>query len=96
MPADGKMKGPRINLFWSVVLTLLLVLLLIKWIIPAVSRQITGLPFPLTVPGTLVFMYMTLTVIALYLYVTYSEESLQEFCSPYTGLCGARMVQSPG
>ena len=82
MPADGKMKGPRINLFWSVVLTLLLVLLLIKWIIPAVSRQITGLPFPLTVPGTLVFMYMTLTVIALYLYVTYSEESLQEFLQP--------------
>lgn len=82
MPVDGKMQRPRINLFWSVVLTILLVLLLIKWIIPAVSRQITGLPFPLTVPGTLVFMYMTLTVIALYLYVTYSDESLHEFLQP--------------
>ena len=59
----------RINRFWSVVLTLLIVYVLVKWGIPAASREITNLPFPLPVPGTLIFIYMVLTVAALAIFV---------------------------
>ena len=69
----------RINRFWSVIITLLVVYALIKWGIPALSREITALPFPLTVPGTLMFIYMVLTIIALFMLVTFSEEYLKEF-----------------
>jgi len=76
------MKKPRTLRFWTVVLSLVLVYALVKWGIPVVSRQITGLPFPLTVPGTLMFIYMLLTIIALFLLVTFSEEHLAEFLDP--------------
>ena len=76
------MSGGKINKFWTTALTILVVFALVKWGIPAVSRQLTGMPFPLTVPGTLVFIYMTLTVVALFLLVTFSDEYLREFLSP--------------
>ena len=72
----------RINRFWSVVLTFVVVYILIKWGIPAISREITTLPFPLSVPGTLMFIYMILTIIALFMYATFSDEYLQEFLGP--------------
>ncbi len=72
----------RVNRFWSVILTLLVIYSIVRWGIPAASREITGLPFPLPVPGTLVFIYMTVTVIALFLFVTFSDEYLDEFLSP--------------
>jgi mono/diheme cytochrome c family protein len=71
-----------INRFWSVILTFVVVYILIKWGIPALSREITTLPFPLSVPGTLMFIYMLLTVIALFLFVTFSDDYLQEFMAP--------------
>ena len=76
------MKRLKVGRFGSVVLTLLIVYVIVKWLIPAVSRQITGLPFPLTVPGTLVFIYMLLTVLALFLFVTFSDDYLAEFTAP--------------
>ncbi|MBC8238899.1 MAG: cytochrome c [Alphaproteobacteria bacterium] len=76
------MKKPRIGSFLSVVLTLLVVYALVKWGIPALSREVTTLPFPLPVPGTLMFFYMVLTVVALFLFVTFSEEGLNDFLRP--------------
>ncbi len=76
------MKNLRIGSFLSVLLTLLVVYALVKWGIPAMSREITTLPFPLPVPGTLMFFYMMLTIIALFLYVTFSEEGLTDFLRP--------------
>jgi mono/diheme cytochrome c family protein len=75
-------KKLKIGGFLSVVLTLLIVYALVKWGIPAVSRQVTTLPFPLPVPGALIFIYMVLTVIALFLFVTFSEEGLDDFLTP--------------
>jgi mono/diheme cytochrome c family protein len=72
----------RINRFWSVVATLLIVYAFVKWGIPAASREITSLPFPLPVPGTLVFIYMALTVVALFIFVTFSDTYLEEFLRP--------------
>ena len=76
------MKTPKINRFRSVVLTFAVVYGLVEWGVPAVSRQITSLPFPLTVPGALMFIYMLLTAIALFLFVTFSDEYLEEFLAP--------------
>ena len=72
----------RVNRFWSIVLTFFVVYALVKWGIPAVSRSITALPFPLTVPGTLMFIYMVLTLIALFMLVTFSDEYMEEFLRP--------------
>ena len=71
-----------LNRFWAVVITIAAVLVFVELIIPAVSRQITGLPFPLTVPRALVFIYLVLTLIALFLFVTFSDENLNEFWDP--------------
>ncbi|MCP5082595.1 MAG: hypothetical protein GY948_12990 [Alphaproteobacteria bacterium] len=76
------MKKLKIGSFLTVVVTLLAVYALVKWGIPAVSREITTLPFPLPVPGTLMFMYMVLTIIALFLFVTFSDEGLDDFLRP--------------
>ncbi|MDP6108966.1 MAG: hypothetical protein QGF71_02690, partial [Rhodospirillales bacterium] len=76
----------KINRFWSVVITILVIYGIVKLVIPAVSREITALPFPLTVPGTLVFIYMTLTVVALFLLVTFSDEFMKEFVGPIRGM----------
>jgi len=72
----------KISRFWSIVLTLLIIYGLIKWGVPMVSRQITNLPFPLPVPGTLMFFYMVLTVVSLFILVTFSDEYLNEFLGP--------------
>jgi hypothetical protein len=64
------------------VATLLIVYALVKWGVPAISRQITTLPFPLSVPGTLMFIYMTLTLVALFMLVTFSDEHMAEFLYP--------------
>jgi len=76
------MKKFRIGTFWSAAVTLGIVYGLVKWGIPAVSRDVTALPFPLPVPGTLMFMYMVLTLVALFLLVTFSDESLIDFLRP--------------
>jgi len=72
----------RVNKFWSVAITFIVVYGLVKWGIPALSREITALPFPLSVPSALMFIYMTLTVIALFLFVTFSDENMEEFLHP--------------
>ena len=76
------MKKLKIGSFLSVVLTLLVVYAIVKWGIPAISREITTLPFPLPVPGTLMFFYMMLAIIALFLMVTFSEDGLNDFLRP--------------
>lgn len=72
----------RVNRFWSVVLTFIVVYGLVKWGIPAASRNITELPFPLSVPGTLMSIYMVLTLVALFLLITFSDEYMDEFLTP--------------
>ncbi len=75
----GKLK---IGLFWTVILTFLAIYAALEWGVPAVSREITGLPFPMPVPGTLMFFFMVLMVIGLFLFVTFSDENLEDFLHP--------------
>lgn len=76
------MRGLKFNRFWATVAAFAVIFVLVRWGIPAISRQITGLPFPLPVPGALVFIYMTLTTVALVILVTFSDEHLNEFAQP--------------
>lgn len=77
------MKSFRLGTFGTVVLTFAVVYGLVRWVIPLASQQITGLvEFPLTVPSTLMFIYMTLTLIALFMFVTFSDEYLSDFLKP--------------
>lgn len=80
--SGGKKGGLQLGRFWSTVVTFLVIYLIVKWIIPLVSRWITGLPFPLPVPGTLTLFYLILVIAALYIYISFSEERLEEFLSP--------------
>jgi mono/diheme cytochrome c family protein len=75
----GKFNIPRTL---TVLLTIAAVYGLIKWAIPAASRSITALPFPLPVPGTLVFFYMVLTLVAMFMLVTFSDRNIDEFMGP--------------
>ena len=72
----------KLGQFWSTVITLIIVYGIVKWVVPLVSRKITGLPFPLSVPGTLMLFYMALTLAALFIYISFSEERLQGFLAP--------------
>lgn len=74
--------GFKLGQFWNAVITLIVVYGLVKWVVPLVSRKITGLPFPLSVPGTLMIFYMALTLAALFIYISFSEERLQGFLAP--------------
>lgn len=76
------MKNFKINRFWSVVLVYFGIFAFVKWGIPAISRNITELPFPLPTPSTLVFFYMTLVAVALFLLTTFSDEYMEEFMGP--------------
>ena len=83
------MSAPKFNRFWSTVLTAVAVYGLVKWGIPAASRHFTTLTFPLSVPSTLMFIYMALTVVALFLLVTFSDAYLEEFLAPIQKLLRA-------
>ncbi|MBI5049169.1 MAG: c-type cytochrome [Deltaproteobacteria bacterium] len=74
--------GTKLGAFWSTIITLIVVYGIIEWIIPLISRKITGLPFPLSVPGTLIIFYIALTLVALGIYISFSEEKFQEFLNP--------------
>lgn len=78
----GNLKVGKIGRFWSAIISLVVIYGIIKWGIPLVSRKITGLPFAMSIPGTLMLFYMALTIAALFIYVTFSEERLREFIEP--------------
>ena len=92
-PASGKPRS--VFRFWAVVLAVVAVYALIEWGIPAASRSITTLPFPLPVPGTLMLMYMLLMLTAVFLYVTFSEEHLDEFLWPVKKFLGGGYGRAP-
>lgn len=72
----------RISLFWHSVITLVIVYLIIRFVIPYVSMWITDRPYPLTVPTALSIIYLLLAMIGLFVYITTSEENIQEFLQP--------------
>jgi len=86
------MNKKRISAFWTTLVTLALVFLLIEFGIPAVSQRITGLDLPLPVPHTLFLFYAVLFFLGAFVYVTSDDATLRSFLSPIKklvrGECG--------
>ena len=90
-------QGNKLGAFWNTVITLIIVYALIKWGIPLVSRKITGLPFPLSVPGTLMLFYMALVIFAplhLHLLLRRKNKGISRFQSK--NCSSANMAQRRG
>jgi len=72
----------RLPLFWSVVLTLVAVWLLLELALPWIGMWVTGYPRPLPVPGVVRLIYLALALVGAAVYVTISDESIAEFLRP--------------
>lgn len=72
----------KLNPLGAIILIAVSVYGFIKLAIPFLSRKLTGLPFPLPVPGALIIFYMTLTLIALFLYVSLFEDKKEAILAP--------------
>lgn len=72
----------RIPLFWSTMLSILLVYLFLKFGLAYLSMIITGLDRPLPVPRIIMLMFMILVFIGAFVYIAISEENIQEFLRP--------------
>lgn len=82
------MKVNKFTIFHWAVASYVFIFGFLKWGVPFISRQITGMPFPLPVPGTLMFFYVVLITVAFYLYITSSEDKVREFIAPIKGFLG--------
>lgn len=87
----------RLNLFWTVVVTLVVTYLLLQFGVPIVSMLIAGRSAPLPVPGALMAIYVALIVIGVLVYLAADEARLKEFWAPIQALLRGRdQVQTPG
>ena len=76
------MNKRRTGQFISTVITIIIIYLIVKMGIPFVTRKITGMDFPFPVPGALMIIFMVLTTIVMFIYITSSEVRLQGFLAP--------------
>ncbi|MBI4560500.1 MAG: c-type cytochrome, partial [Candidatus Rokubacteria bacterium] len=72
----------RIPLFWSSLLALAVVWLILQYALPYFAMWATAGQRPLPVPGAALLMYLLLTLVGTLVYVTISEESIREFVRP--------------
>lgn len=72
----------RLSLFWYAVITMVIVYIIVKVVIPRISMWIIHWPEPLIVPSALTVIYLLLALIGLATYITMSEENMGEFIAP--------------
>jgi len=80
----------RLNLFWTVVLTVVGTYLLLQFGVPVASMLIAGRSAPLPVPGALMAIYLALIVIGVLVYLAADEARLKEFWAPIEALLRGR------
>ncbi len=68
--------------FWWTTITIGIVLALIKYGIPWLSRWITGSDLPLPVPGTLFFFYTIIILAGTFVYISSDETTIVSFLAP--------------
>ncbi|MBI4590262.1 MAG: c-type cytochrome [Candidatus Rokubacteria bacterium] len=69
-------------LFWSTLLTLAAVWLILRYALPYLAMWVTGSERPLSVPGAALVMYLLLAVVGALVYITISDDSIREFVRP--------------
>ena len=85
----------RISLFWSVVLTIVGLYLLLALVAPTISMLLVGRDEPLPVPGALMTIYMTLILIGVAVYLAADDARLDEFSAPVKSfLIGPEQTES--
>jgi DMSO reductase family type II enzyme heme b subunit len=72
----------RIPLFWSTLIALAVVWLVLQYALPYFAMWVTGRGRPLPVPGTARLMYLLLALAGALVYITINDESIQEFLRP--------------
>lgn len=76
-------KKPIIGMFWSVVIFCIVSYFLLVDGIPALSRELTGLEgITLPVPGSLQMFWAILLTIAIFMYVSFDQERIDQFLAP--------------
>ncbi len=78
---DEKQKKP-FPIFWGCVATVVVVYCIFKFLAPRISMWIVGRSTPLPLPATLMFIYMFLSLLAIFLFVSTSERKMDAFMEP--------------
>ncbi|MBI2460433.1 MAG: c-type cytochrome, partial [Candidatus Rokubacteria bacterium] len=72
----------RISLFWSTLIALAVVWLSLRYALPYFTMWVAGSERPLPIPGAALLMYLLLVLVGVLVYITISDESIQEFLRP--------------
>lgn len=80
--ARGGRLSVRLSVFWSVMLSLCVVYLILTYGTPLVTRVIIGTDRWLPMPNTLFIMFMILAFVGAVIHVTTSDERIEEFKAP--------------
>jgi len=80
----------RLNLFWTVILTVVGTYLLLQFGVPYASMLIAGRSNLLPVPGALMGIYVVLILIGVFVYLAADEARLKEFWAPIEALLRGR------
>ncbi len=85
----------RPSLFWSVIITVVGLYLLLAFVVPYLSMLLTGRDQPLPVPGALMIIYLMLILIGVVVYLAADDARLSEFLTPITSfLRGPEQIKS--
>jgi len=79
------MNAGRGDFFWKIIFLFFVSYLFIKWAVPLLSQHLLSMPFTYPVPRSLLYAYMLTVAAALFMYVTLSDERINEFLSPVKG-----------
>ena len=76
----------RISLFWSTLFVLVVVWAALEYAFPYFAMWVTGAEHPLPIPGAARLIYLLLALAGALVYVTITDESIQEVTQPILGL----------
>lgn len=80
------MDEKKIPLFWSTIIAVAAIYLFLKFAFPYLSMFIAGTENALPVPGALMVMFMSLTIIGILIHISTDDEKLAEFAQPVVQL----------
>ncbi len=72
----------RLSLFWSTVISLITTYLLLEYGFPYLTMVVTGSGHLVPVPRTVMAMFMILAIVGALVYISTSDEKLEEFTGP--------------
>ena len=72
----------KLPLFWSTVVSLVATYFFLEYAVPFATMLITGTKQWMSVPRTAMVMFMTLAIIGAMVYISISDEKIEEFRGP--------------